>query len=347
MAWLCAGLLSTIAVAAEPAAEPIPETAWRQKIDPWVTQRLASEAKAEFLVVLDAQADLSGAEALTSKQAKGRYVFKQLRQTAAASQPGVLTELRRLGAEHRSFYIHNMIWVRGDEQTAELLARRADVSGVRANPRVALDDLGVVTKAEQRAAAQTQLGGCPTTVSTSVEHTGAPDLWAQGITGEGVVVAGHDTGYQWDHAALRAAYRGTDGASVSHDYNWHDAIHSGGGVCGANSPFPCDDHSHGTHTLGTMVGDNGHQITGMAPDAKWIGCRNMDQGNGTPASYTECFEFFLAPTDLAGQNPNPDLAPDVINNSWACPGFEGCIDPNVMKAVVENLRTAEIGRAHV
>jgi hypothetical protein len=28
---------------------------------------------------------------------------------------------------------------------------------------------------------------------------------------------------------------------------------------------------------------------------KWIGCRNMDVGNGTPARYMECVEFFLTP----------------------------------------------------
>ena len=65
------------------------------------------------------------------------------------------------------------------------------------------------------------------------------------------------------------------------------------------SPEPCDDNGHGTHTTGTTVGDDGagNQI-GVAPGAKWIGCRNMDQGNGTPATYTECFQFFIAPTDL-------------------------------------------------
>ena len=56
--------------------------------------------------------------------------------------------------------------------------------------------------------------------------------------------------------------------------------------------------------MGTMVGDDGgsNQI-GMAPGAKWIGCRNMDQGDGTPATYTECFQWFIAPTDLAGTEP--------------------------------------------
>src|SRR6266508_150394 len=63
--------------------------------------------------------------------------------------------------------------------------------------------------------------------------------------------------------------------------NW---LHSGGGICGPNNQAPCDDHSHGTHTTGTTSGDDGgtNQI-GVAPGAKWIGCRNMDQGIGTPA----------------------------------------------------------------
>jgi hypothetical protein len=158
-----------------------------------------------------------------------------------------------------------------------------------------------------------------------------------------VVVGGQDTGYQWDHPALKNQYRGWSGSSANHNYNWHDAIHSGGGSCGANSPYPCDDYGHGTHTMGTMVGDDGgsNQI-GVAPSARWIGCRNMDQGNGTPATYSECFQWFIAPTDLNGQNPDPSKAPDVINNSWGCPASEGCTDPNALKTVVENARAAGI-----
>jgi subtilisin family serine protease len=47
-------------------------------------------------------------------------------------------------------------------------------------------------------------------------------------------------------------------------------------------------------------------------------------GYGSPASYKACFQFFIAPTDLTGKNPDPDLAPDVVNNSWTCPREEGC-----------------------
>ena len=108
---------------------------------------------------------------------------------------------------------------------------------------------------------------------------------------------------------------------------------------------PCDEYGHGTHTMGTMVGDDGgsNQI-GMAPGAKWIGCRNMDNGGvGTPASYTECFDWFLAPYPIGG-NPSqgdPTKAPDVISNSWTCPPGEGC-SYDTLITVVNNVRAAGI-----
>jgi subtilisin family serine protease len=80
----------------------------------------------------------------------------------------------------------------------------------------------------------------------------------------------------------------------------------------------------------------------MAPGARWIGCRNMDRDQGTPARYTECFQFFLAPTDSTGANPRPELGADVTSNSWGCPPSEGCTDPDVLRAVVENTRAAGI-----
>ncbi|HEY3169830.1 MAG TPA: S8 family serine peptidase, partial [Thermoanaerobaculia bacterium] len=114
-------------------------------------------------------------------------------------------------------------------------------------------------------------------------------------------------------------------------------------VCGSDSPVPCDDNGHGSHVTGTAVGsDGGENQIGMAPGASWIGCRNMDQGDGTPARYAECFEFLLAPTDTSGANPHPELGADVISNSWGCPPSEGCTDPNVLRALFENTRAAGI-----
>jgi subtilisin family serine protease len=83
---------------------------------------------------------------------------------------------------------------------------------------------------------------------------------------------------------------------------------------------------------------------GVAPGAQWIACRNMESGYGTPASYIECFEWFVAPTDLDGQNPDPALAPHAINNSWYCPPSEGCdtAATQLMETVVNNVRAAGI-----
>ena len=71
----------------------------------------------------------------------------------------------------------------------------------------------------------------------------------------------------------------------------------------------------------------------MAPGAKWIGCRNMNVGVGTPATYIECMEFFLAPTPVGGGTGDPSKAPDVTINSWGCPTSEGCAAATLQSAV--------------
>jgi subtilisin family serine protease len=94
-----------------------------------------------------------------------------------------------------------------------------------------------------------------------------------------------------------------------------------------------------------MVGDDGvgNQV-GVAPGAKWIGCRNMDSGGvGSPATYIECFEWLIAPYAF-GDDPSdgdPALAPDSINNSWGCPPSEGC-STSTLQAIVETVRAAGI-----
>ena len=208
------------------------------------------------------------------------------------------------------------------------LAARDEVARIDANPAIAVP-LPQAQPADPQAVA---------TVAWGVDKIRAPLVWAAGFTGQGVVIAGQDTGYQWTHPALQAQYRGWNGSSADHNYHWHDAIHVANASCPANSAQPCDDNGHGTHTAGTFAGDDHatHQV-GVAPGAKWIGCRNMNAGNGTPASYIECMQWLLAPTDLQGQHPNPDLAPDIVSNSWSCTIGEGCTAGTEIKAAVSHL----------
>ena len=335
-------LYSLIFLLALSSVSPSPAPAWTNKVDPWVLQT-AQEGETEFLVFLGEQADLSGAATLPTKAEKGAYVFQQLTEVARRTHPALLATLEGLGVEYRPFWVANMVWVHGDQAILQALALRPDVAHLYANPQVRLELPDQQPEQPDRAESASTLGW-------NLQTIRAEWVWAFNYTGQGVVIGGQDTGYDWDHPALIRQYRGWDGVTADHNYNWHDAIHSGGGSpCPNDSPEPCDDisNSHGTHTMGIMVGDDGgtHQI-GVAPGARWIGCRNMDDGAGTPATYTECYQWFIAPTDLDGNNPNTDLAPDVINNSWGCPPSEGCTDPNELRSVVEAVRAAGILTVH-
>lgn len=313
------------------------------EVAPLVEKMLDSQNQADILVVLRRQADLSAAAFLPSKEAKGRYVVEMLRAVAETSQRGLRTLLDGQGVEYRSFYLVNALQVRADRRLVSVLAARPEVARIEANPSVrAIPDLDASPPPEGVMA--------PQGVEGNLARVGAPEVWALGYTGQGIVVAGQDTGYDWDHPALIRQYRGWDGVAASHDYHWHDAIHQNdphtapGNPCGFDSPTPCDDQGHGTHTMGIMVGDDGlgHQI-GMAPGARWIGCRNMEQGWGTPASYIECFEFFLAPYPVGGTpaEGDPSLAPHIINNSWSCPPEEGC-GPATLESAIDAVRQAGI-----
>ena len=308
------------------------------KIAPWVMQKTANGRQTEFLVVLAAQADLSAAKNLRTKAEKGRFVRKALLGKMEATQQPILDWLKARNIEHRSFYIVNAIWVKANREVAAALAARPDVLRIEGNPHVR--NVEVPAPETESVAQPSALAA----IEPGINYTRAPEVWALGYTGQGIVVAGADTGYRWDHDALKNKYRGWNGTTASHDYNWHDSIHTGGGSCGANSPVPCDDNGHGTHTIGTAVGDDGgtNQI-GMAPGAKWIGCRNMDQGDGTPARYLECMEFFLAPYPVGGTPAQGDSSksPDITTNSWTCPESEGC-SANTLQAGVEAQRAAGI-----
>jgi len=307
------------------------------KIDSWVLAEAAAKGDVEFLVILADQADLSPAEALHTKEEKGWFVYRSLFGKAQTTQKPILNWLKANSIEHRSYYIVNMIWVKGSLDIAASLAARADVRRIEGNPVIN-------NKLAKESLQGKEVPAALSSIEPGITQTNAPVVWALGFTGQGIVVGAEDTGYRWDHTALKPHYRGWNGSTADHNFNWHDSIHSGGGSCGANSSVPCDDNGHGTHTVGTAIGDDGtgNQI-GMAPGAKWIGCRNMDQGNGTPATYMECFEFFLAPYPLGGTpaQGDPTRAPDVTTNSWTCPPSEGC-SASTLQAAVAAQRAAGI-----
>jgi serine protease AprX len=326
-------LLGTILVALIAGVVPLGWSIQTGEMNGKIASRVLSETanggSTEALVVLTQQADLSAASTFNTKLDKGNFVVNTLRTVAARTQGPILSLLQQRGVPYQSFYIVNMIKVTGDRNLMEELAAREDVARIDANPTIHNALPGV----EGSDSTFQTLG-----VEWNIQRVKAPDVWALGYHGEGRVVSGADTGVQWDHPALKSHYRGWDGHTVNHDYNWHDASPD-------HSPVPIDPNSHGTFTASEMVGDDGQgNQVGVAPGAKWIACRNMDAGgNGTPARYTECFQFLIAPYPVNGDpsQGDPSKAPDSINNSWTCPPSEGC-STYTLQSIVDAVRAAGI-----
>ena len=305
----------------------------------------AQPSAAGHLIYLEQQTDVEAARAYKSKLAKGRFVLHQLQATAQASQAGIVALLEGAQVHYQSLWIVNAVYA---EDLSPTLLR-----DIQNHPSVAavLPDIRMYVPAPISSnEANLRSGSGP---EWNILQIQADKVWNMGITGAGVTIGGQDTGVDWTHPTLARQYRGHSADSVDHNYHWFDAIRevdpywsdNPNNPCGLNSAQPCDDHIHGTHTMGTMVGNDGdgNQI-GVAPGARWVAARNMDRGVGSPTTYLRCFEWFLAPTDLDGNHPRPELAPDIINNSWYCPEEEGCSPAfrPVFAQAIANLNAAGI-----
>ncbi|BDS10750.1 S8 family serine peptidase [Aureispira anguillae] len=314
---------------------------WESKIDAEVWNAASQKTTFEYFVLLKDQANTNYAKQLSTKNAKANYVFNTLENKANETQGELLQLIVQHQGAYRPYCIVNGIWIKGTQALMEALAKRNEVQLIAPNPAIRNE---LPNRPDWPAPATMRN---PKASEWGIGKIRADLLWNHNIKGAGVVIGGQDTGYEWIHPALRSQYRGD---TLDHNYHWHDAIHAQISMdsinsCGFDVKYPCDDATHGTHTMGTMIGDDGagNEI-GVAPEATWIGCRNMENGWGTPATYIECFEWFLAPTDTNNLNPNPAMAPHVIANSWGCPTVEGCNPSNfhIMQIAVENLKNAGV-----
>jgi serine protease AprX len=130
----------------------------------------------------------------------------------------------------------------------------------------------------------------------------APELWALGHTGVGVVIASMDTGVDANHPDLAARWRAGSGG-------WFDP--------NGEHASPHDSDGHGTQTLGLALGGaaSGSPI-GVAPGAQWIAAKIFnDSGTASLSAIHQGFQWLLDPDG----NPASDDAPDVVNNSWNFP----------------------------
>jgi subtilisin family serine protease len=312
---------SALAAASAPAVAPAPPgpptSPAQAKISAAVLKEFAGHDTADFWVRLSAHGDTSRAARTRDRTARGQQVVDALRDNASGSQERLRAFLAGKGLRSEAFWITNAVYVKNATlATARRIAAMDGVEEIRA-PKVYPPPKPV--RATPAAAA-------PAGVAWGVANINGDDVWREyGKRGEDIVVANIDTGVQYDHPALAGSYRGKNAdGTFTHDYNWFDA--------GANCDgAPCDRNGHGTHTMGTMAGDDGQgdQI-GVAPGVKWIaanGCATC-----TDLDLLESAQWMLAPTDANGEHPDVSKRPHIINNSW---GTRTPTDEPLMEDVLE------------
>ncbi|TPX61305.1 hypothetical protein PhCBS80983_g01193 [Powellomyces hirtus] len=288
----------------------------------------------DTLTVKNIPASLTG-----DRSAQGKFVYNALAAHAKKSQAGIEELLKSLGdqvAYYKSYKVSNSLVVDGTSEVLSQLQNHPDVLSISSN---AAFNLAVPKPSGNAPAASLVAAAAPLWNLAQVK---APQVWAKGFLGGNLTYANADTGVTWNHPELRGNYLGVkaDG-TVNHNYAWYDgvqrAVAPSNPYCSPKSAAPCDDNGHGTHTTSTSVG----KTVGVAPGAKWMACRNMDYGTGRPETYLNCLEFFLAPTDLNGENPDASKRPHAIGNSYGCPAEELC-DKNTFNTALANLKAAGI-----
>ncbi len=319
-------------------------TAQNSIIDEHLLTFIEEDQKIDCIIQFKNTKHIPNTNGLT-KARKGKLIYNTLIENTTQSQYSTIQYLLQNNIAYKSYIIANAI--NGKFTKAQLtdISRLDNV--IRISHNKASKTLDYFEEPTMHRGGEAEWG---------IINIKADSVWQLGFEGENVILAGQDTGVDWDNNLISSKYRGDNGSKVDHNYNWHDAIREisvlhqdsiieeSNNPCGFNTIIPCDDHGHGSHTIGTMVGSDSTNTIGVAPKAKWIACRNMERGYGKPSTYLECFEWFLAPTDTNDENPNTDLAPDVINNSWSCPEMEGCNASNwdILNTAIENLKSAGI-----
>ena len=271
------------------------------------------------LVFLDAQVDLEFlTEFLDQREVaparRHEVVVRALRGLASATQSSVRAELESLRqagqvSDCRAFWIANCFWVRGTAVGLTQLAAHDDVAGIYLDYEIELIE---------PVAAQQEPGPPVRSSPAGIAAINAPDAWAVGYTGEGVLVANLDTGVDGTHPALAQRWAGVaDARYAGHpEWAWHDPY------AGQND-FPYDLSSHGTHTMGTICGGAPGSPVGVAPGALWIASAPIDRGGGVPRTVSDAMLSFEWVVDPDGDPATHWDVPAVCSNSWGVTDYHG------------------------
>jgi len=263
----------------------------------------------------------SKSAALKTRAERYNQKYNSLKSSHKASQQQLLGSLNRLRAsgkstEIKSSWLANVVEAKIAAGELEKLARRNDIKTIYSVPELTL------IKADNTQ--PQQIPSLSAGIEPNLIYINADQAWLAGFTGAGRLICSFDTGVEGDHPALFNSWKGHDGDSAAAWFDPRD---------GSSFPNTVLPVSHGTHTMGVMVGHDGNDTVGVALDARWISAAIVDI---VGASYIDAFEWAANPDG----NPNSmDDVPDVINHSWGIRDI-GCQE--VFYELIENLEALGI-----
>lgn len=221
-------------------------------IEPQLLEQMNAAAGGEpipVLLALKTQANPAVCNALA-------VVVDRLKDCAAASQSGLLSELQAEGAlDIEPLWIINAVSCRLNPDGIIRCARRPDVWFIQRARIPVKDPFGV----EARSAAADRLLG----KGWHITRTGADSVWnLLGVRGDSVTVGLIDTGVNYNHVDL-ASHLWTDPNYPHHGWNFE-----------LNSDDPIDTQGHGSFMAGLVASDGtAGETCGIAPRAEIMACR--------------------------------------------------------------------------
>ncbi len=241
-------------------------------------------------------------------------VVRALQDKAAATQGDLTAHLAALEADNRidrfkAWWIGNIIRVDAVPAEIDAIAARGDVDRVYLN-----HPIEAIHPVEGEPGAHVPVGGA----EPGLVAIRAPEVWAMGIDGTGVLVSTLDTGVDGSHPALASRWRGLDAAYLGNpEWAFFDPV--------TNWTFPQDSGSHGTHTMGSVCGGAPGDQIGVAPGAEWIHAAVIDRVS-IAQTISDAIDAFQWTVDPDGNPGTVFDVPATSSNSWGLADVHGVPD---------------------
>ncbi len=277
-----------------------------EKVDEKIRERLVESGgtdELEFILRLSDQAYLDDVKFQRDE------VVHRLKSTAALSLAKVRPTLEERGfVVKKSFWIVNSLLLEGPADMLAGLTTLPQVGRIVDNFDVRLVD-GKPSTLQDTAS---------TALTWGLEKVEVERVWSEvGAKGDGVRVCVSDTGVDVTHPDLQGKMWSDIPGDPEFPGGWIELDYSGNPVVGS---IPHDTEGHGTHTSGTVVGDDASGVAiGMAPKATLMHALVLPGGGGSFSQVIAGIEWCVSPYDDTG---SPAGQPAEIHSmSWGATGY--------------------------